>query len=132
MSLSRLSLFYLVSYLVGAGVGLLAAPRLVFVLLGSTQADAYGVIVPRMVGALALALGTFVIQIIRWKLTQFYPTLVAVRVFLVAVWAWLFALTRDPFFVVLGAIVAFGALLTAAGLVLDRRARPVADRARAA
>jgi len=121
MKLARWSLFYLVSYLLGAGLSLLASPHLVFTLLGSTQADSYGDVIPRMVGALACSLGLIVVQIIRLRLEVLYVTLIVVRVFLVGVWFWLYALTHDPFFLVLAAIVGFGMLLTAAGVLQSRR-----------
>lgn len=121
MKLARWSLFYLVSYLLGAGVALLASPHLVFTLLGSSQADSYGDVVPRMVGALACALGLIVVQIIRLRLDVLYVTLIVVRAFLVGVWFWLYARTHDPFFLVLAAIVGFGMLLTAGGVLQSRR-----------
>lgn len=123
MKLAHLSMFYLVGYLLTAGLLLLVSPHLVFALLGSSQPDAYGDVVPRMVGALAGALGMIVVQVIRLRLAVLYGTLVGVRVFLVTIWCWLYARTHDPFFLVLAAIVGFGMLLTAAGLIQARRAQ---------
>jgi hypothetical protein len=85
MKLSRLSMFYLAGYLVPAGLMLLTMPRLVFVLFFSSQPDAYGDVMPRVAGALALRLD------------------------------------RGPLLLALAAMVGFGALLTAAGLVRDGR-----------
>ncbi|MHB8418241.1 MAG: hypothetical protein ACYDCL_09205 [Myxococcales bacterium] len=122
MGLSRWSLFYLAGYLWIAGLGLLASPHLVFTLMASPNASAYGEVIPRMFGAMVLVVGTFVVQIIRFGLTQFYPTLVGVRLFLLAIWLWLYSVTRDPFFLVLEGIVGFGVALTVAGMFAARRA----------
>jgi hypothetical protein len=50
-----------------------------------------------------------------------YPTTVAVRMFFVACIAWFYVSTCDPVFLVMLAVVVLGVLLTAAGLVLERR-----------
>jgi hypothetical protein len=121
MKLSRISMFYLAGYLVPAGLMLLTMPRLVFVLFFSSQPDAYRDVMPRVAGALTLALGTLVVQMIRLRIETFYPTLVGIRVFLVSTWVWLFVRTANPFFIALAAMVGFGALLTVAGLVRDGR-----------
>lgn len=121
MKLSRLSLFYLAGYLLPSGAMLVLAPRLVFQLLFSSQPDAYGDVIPRMAGGLALALGVIVVQLIRLEIDALYATLVFVRAILVAIWFWLYARTHDPFFLILAGIVGFGALLTAAGILRDRK-----------
>ena len=126
MKLARLSLFYAAGYLVPAGVLLVAAPRLAFVMLLSSQPDAYGDPIPRMAGAVTLALGVLVVQTIRLRLDALHRTLVAVRVFLVAVWVWLYTRTGDRFFIILAVIVAVGMMLTAAGIVVDRRREALA------
>jgi uncharacterized membrane protein len=77
-----------------------------------------------MAGALTLALGTLVVQMIRLRVEVFYTTLVGIRVFLVSTWIWLYVRTADPFFLALAGLVGFGALLTAAGLVRDGRDAP--------
>jgi hypothetical protein len=121
MTLRKASLFYLAGYLLPSGAMLVVAPKWVFTLLLSSQPDAYGDVVPRMTGALALALGTIVVQIIRYRLDMLHLTLVFVRLFLVACWIWLYGRTHDPFFVVLAIIVGVGMLLTATGIALERR-----------
>jgi hypothetical protein len=121
MKLSRLSMFYLASYLLPSGILLVVAPRLVFELMFSSQPAAYGDVIPRMAGALAIALGIIVVQLIRLRIEALYGTLVFARVILVSIWIWLYARTHDPFFLILTGIVGFGALFTAAGILHDRR-----------
>ncbi len=113
-------MFYLAGYLLPAGVMLLLVPRFVFETFQSSQPEAYGDVIPRVAGALAIALGVIVTQIIRHRLDVLHATLVGVRVFLVAAWIWLYTRTSDPFFLVLAGIVAFGALLTLIGLIKER------------
>jgi len=120
MPRSRFSLIYLAAYLIGSGVSLLAAPTLTLKLLFSD--GHYGEVIPRMVGALALALGIIVVQIFRLRIHSLYLTLVFVRVMLCSVWLVLFGECRDPFFLVLFTVVGFGLTWTAIGYWLDRRA----------
>jgi hypothetical protein len=127
MTMTRLSLFYAVSYLVPSGVLLLVHPRIVFELLLSTQPDVYGDVVSRMAGAVILALGLIVAQIIRLRAETLYSTLVGVRVLLVACWIWLYLRTQDRFFLLLAIVVGFGMSMTAAGLVVDRKRAQVAQ-----
>ena len=121
MKIARISMFYLVGYLLPAGVLLLVAPRFVFETFQSSQPESYGDVIPRVAGALAIALGLIVGQIIRFRLEMMHSTLVGVRVFLVGTWIWLYTRTHDPFFLILAAIVGFGAALTAVGLAVDKR-----------
>lgn len=123
MTLKRASLFYLVGYLVPTGIMLIAAPDLVFRLFFSTSDGAYGDVIPRMAGALVLALGIIVINIIVRRVDAMFPALIIARVMLVSVWLALFAYTHDPFFVVVAGVVGFGLLLTVAGIVRERTLR---------
>jgi hypothetical protein len=130
MTLKRFSLFYLVSYLVPTGIMLLAAPTgimllaapdLAFKLFFSNANGAYGDVAPRMVGALCLALGIIVINIIVKRVEDLYPALIIARVMLVSVWVGLYAYTSDPFFLFVAGVVGFGLVLTIAGIVVDRQ-----------
>jgi uncharacterized protein (DUF486 family) len=49
-----------------------------------------------------------------------YPTTVAVRCVLLAGLAWLYHLSRDPFFLVILVIVALGVALTGTALAAER------------
>jgi uncharacterized protein YjeT (DUF2065 family) len=114
------SLYYPAFYLTTAGLALVLAPELALRLLFST--GHYGDVMPRMAGVVVLGLGIIVIQIIRQRVQGLYPTLVAVRVMFCAVWIGLYFDTRDPFFLIVFAVVAVGMVWTAVGLVLDRTA----------
>jgi hypothetical protein len=119
MRRTRLSLIYVVAYLLAAGIFLLVAPGLAMKLLFST-AD-YGVILPRLAGLLLIGLGMFVVQIIRYRVVVLYATTLMVRVVFCVGFIALYMLSRDPLFLVLLAVVGLGVLATSSSYVLDRR-----------
>jgi uncharacterized protein YjeT (DUF2065 family) len=115
---TRLSLYYLVSYLWLGGAGLIAAPTLAARLLQS-NAD-YPPVMLRALGMFMIGLGIVVVQIIRHRLDVLYPTTLAVRLFFcVCLTAFYFG-TRDPLFIVLLGIVALGVVLTGVTLLRER------------
>jgi hypothetical protein len=118
-ALARLSLFYLAGYLLLTGVALLFAPG--WSLRALMAEGTYGDPFVRFVGSFMIALGTLVAQIIRFRVEALYPTTLAVRVFFIAVISFLYASTRDVLFLVILGVVTLGALLTATGLLVDRR-----------
>jgi uncharacterized protein YjeT (DUF2065 family) len=119
MRWTRLSFFYLVGYLTLGGLGLVFAPALALQLLGAT--GSYPPVLVRLLGALLLALGILVSQIVRHRVEVLYPTTLVVRVVLVGTMVPLYLASRDPLFLVLTAIVGLGMVLTATGLLADRR-----------
>jgi hypothetical protein len=119
MRRTNLSLIYVVAYLLAAGIFLLVAPRLALKLLFST-AD-YGVIMPRLNGLLLIGLGMFVAQIVRSRVVSLYATTLAVRAVFCVGFIALYLLSRDPFFLVLLAVVGLGVLATSASYILDKR-----------
>lgn len=119
MRWTRLSLFYLMSYLGLGGLGLLAAPETALRLLGSTAV--YPAVLARFIGAFMLALAIVVVQIVRHRVAVMYPATLMARSVLLATIVFLYLESRDPLFLSIGAIVALGMLLTAAGLVAERR-----------
>ena len=119
MRRTHLSLYYLAGYLLFAGVALVLTGQSVMRLLLSN--GEYGDALPRLLGVVLLALGILVVQIIRHRLDVLYPTTLVVRLLILAVLAWLYASTSDPFFLVLIAIVGLGVVLTGASYLLDRR-----------
>ena len=121
MKRTHLSLYYLAGYLLFAGIALILAPALALGLLQSN--GNYGDVLPRLLGVVLLALGVFVAQVIRHRLDVLYPTTLAVRAVLLVVIAALYVYAKDPFFLVLLAIVGFGFLLTGTCYWLDRRDR---------
>lgn len=124
MRRTRLSLYYLATYLLFAGIALMLAPRFAMTLLLSN--GDYGDVLPRLLGVVLFALGVLVAQIIRNHVEALYATTLAVRVVILVVLLGLYVYAGDPFFVVLLAIVGFGFLLTGTSYLLDRRAAKAA------
>jgi len=120
MRWTRLSFFYLVGYLTFGGLGLVFAPAFALHLLGAP--GSYPPVLVRFMGALLLALGILVSQIVRHRVEVLYPATLVVRVVLVGTMVPLYVASRDPLFLVLTAIVGLGMVLTATGLLADRRA----------
>jgi hypothetical protein len=120
MRRTRLSLFYLATYLVGAGIALVLAPSLTLTLLFTN--GHYGDVMPRLLGVIILALGILVVQIIRHRVEALYTTTLIVRTLIVAVLIGLLIYSRDPLFASLLVVVGFGMLLTSLSYLSDRRA----------
>jgi len=121
MKRTRLSLFYLAGYLLPTGLALAVQPQATMKLL-QARGD-YGDALPRFCGILLLALGILVAQIIRARAEALYPGTLLVRIVILTGLAWLYRQTRDPFFLVVTAVVALGFLLTLVSYLADRRAR---------
>lgn len=120
MPRTRLSLYYLASYLVLAGIALIATGQFAMRLLLSN--GEYGEALPRVLGVALLALGVLIVQIIRYRLEMLYATTLAVRAVILVVLAGVYAYSRDPFFLVLIAVVGLGVLLTGSSYLSERRA----------
>lgn len=121
MTKTRFSLFYLAGYLIPAGLLLLIAPTFSTRLLLSN--GDYGEVFPRLAGMLLIGLGVLVVQIIRFHLDMLYTTTLAIRLFFCACFVIFYLMSRDPFFLVLLAIVAFGLILTGTSYLLDKRSK---------
>jgi uncharacterized membrane protein YoaK (UPF0700 family) len=119
MKRTRLSLYYLATYLVGAGVALILAPSIALALLFTN--GHYGDVMPRLLGIVLFALGVVIVQIIRHRLEVLYTTTLLVRVAIVAVLAALLIYSRDPLFASLLVVVGFGMILTGTSYLLDRQ-----------
>ncbi len=121
---TRLSLYYLAAYLIGAGIALIVAPSIALKLLFAS--GQYGDVLPRLLGVVLLSLGIVIVQIIRHQLEVLYPTTLIVRTLIVAVLIGLFIYSHDPLFISLVVVVGFGMVLTGTSFLLDRRsAAPV-------
>jgi hypothetical protein len=120
MQRTHMSLYYLATYLTVAGLALLLAPGLALTLLLSN--GDYGDVFPRLAGMLLLGLAAIIIQIIRHRIEVLYPTTLVVRLFFLATFAALFAISGDPFFLVVFAIVAVGVAWTGYSYLHERRA----------
>ena len=119
MTRTRLSLFYLAGYLTFAGLALLLFPSFALRLLFSN--GHYGEVLPRLAGMLLIGLAILVTQIIRHRVEVLYSTTLAVRLFFLAVFTYLYAISGDPFFLVVFGIVALGVVLTGSSYLRERR-----------
>jgi hypothetical protein len=106
--LQRLTFIYLASYLLVGGLGLLAMPELTLWLLLSN--GSYGDVMPRLVGVFMVALGGVVLQFVRARDYRYYGYAIIARIFIVVALTVLYFKARDPFFLVLDAIVLVGLL----------------------
>lgn len=120
MKRTHLSLYYLITYLIFAGVALIAAPQFALKLLLSN--GNYGDVLPRLLGVVLLALGIVVLQIVRLTVEALYSTTLIVRGIILVCLISLYFYSRDPFFLVLVGVVGLGVMLTGTGYWLDRRA----------
>ncbi len=119
MNRTRLSLYYLCSYLLIGGLVLLLFPKEGLRLLLSN--GDYGDVFPRVAGMLLTGLGMVVIGIIRTRSEALYPATLVIRVFFLACMAAFYFMTHDPLFLVLLAIVGLGFVLTLSSYLSDRK-----------
>ena len=98
MRRTHLSLFYLVGYVLPAGILLLTVPTFATELLRSNQV--YDEAPLRLAGLVLIALGMLIAQIIRLHVEVLYTTTLAVRSVLSLGLLWLFLSTGNPFFAV--------------------------------
>jgi hypothetical protein len=117
---TRLSLYYLASYLVLIGFGLLVWPHATLTLLRSN--GNYNDVFSRVAGMFMSGMGLSIFGMIRARSERQYPATLFVRIYFIACLIVFYAMTRDPFFVVLIAIVIFGFVLTLGSYLLDRKA----------
>jgi uncharacterized protein YjeT (DUF2065 family) len=118
MQRTRLSLFYLATYLLGAGIALILAPSLALTLLFAK--GHYGDVMPRLLGVVLLALGIVIVQIIRHRLEVLYTTTLLVRAFIMLVLAGLLVYSGDPLFISLMVVVGLGMVLTGSSYLSER------------
>ncbi len=113
----RLTLFYVLAYLVVAATGLLIVPGLTQrILLGNTEYDPDAM---RFAGVFILGLAIFVAQIIRLKIDALYSTLVVVRIVFCAIYIALYVHTGNPFFLAVLAIVGLGLVASSIAYAID-------------
>ena len=121
---TRLSLFYLATYLLGAGIALIFAPSFALTLLFTK--GHYGDVMPRLLGVVLLALGIVIVQIIRHRLEVLYTTTLLVRVFIMLVLAGLLIYSGDPLFISLMVVVGLGMVLTGTSYLSERQTKAAA------
>jgi len=119
MHRTRLSLFYLGSYLVLIGLGLLLVPHATLKILQSNRD--YDDVITRVAGMLMSGLGLSVFGMVRAHSYQQYPATLFMRVYFIACFVVFYLMTRNPMFVVLTAVVGLGLVLTLTSYLLDRK-----------
>ncbi|MDH3279590.1 MAG: hypothetical protein OEQ18_00485 [Gammaproteobacteria bacterium] len=118
MNKTRYSLFYLATYLLILGFGLLLVPRTTLQMLQAT--GEYGDIFPRIAGMLMSGLGMTVIGIIRSQVAELYPATLFIRIYFLICIGVFYVRTGDPLFVVMAVIVSIGFVLTLGSFLADR------------
>ncbi len=119
MPKTRLSLYYLATYLLFGGFGFLLTPRLTTKLLLS-NAD-FDTMILRVLGMLMMGLGFLIVQVIRLRVSALYAsTLIMLGVFGICLIAF-FMMTYNPFFLINLVIVVIGIALTSWSLFADRK-----------
>jgi hypothetical protein len=116
---TRISLFYLGSYLTVIGLGLLFAPGGTLRILQSN--GDYGSVFPRVAGMLMSGLGLSIFGMIRARSSELYPATLFIRVYFIICIVAFYVMTYDPFFLVLTGIVGLGFVLTLVSYLLDRK-----------
>jgi hypothetical protein len=119
MNRTRLSLYYLCSYLLIGGLVLLFFPQEGLKLLLSN--GDYGDVFPRVAGMLLTGLGMTVFGIIRARAKELYPATLIIRAFFLVCLAVFYLMTQDPLFLVLLAIVALGFVLTGLTYLTEKK-----------
>ena len=119
MSKTKLSLYYLASYLTFGGLGFLILPQFVLTLFFAT--GTYSDMMVQIVGVLLLSLGIVIIQIIRHEVSALYPTTLIIRSVIIIAFTVLYLINRDPLMITLLIIVGLGFVLTLSSFFLDKR-----------
>ena len=109
MGKTRVSLFYLVSYLTFGGVALLIAPQKTMELFFAT--GSYADLMLRVIGTFMLAIAVIIAQIIRTH----------VRCLILTLFVAFYCTYRDPFLLVLAAVVGLGLAVTSTAFFAERR-----------
>ena len=120
--LKRLAFVYLISYLAVAALGFGLFPALTLKLFLSN--GEYGVIMPRLLGAMMGVLSFLLFMVYRqgdWQ--KYSPFTMMARVPLVLFIFYLYYLSRDPMFLIINAIILVGLVTTAVGTAMQRRER---------
>lgn len=124
---TRRSLYYLVTYLLLTGGGLMIAPDAVLRLLFSNRT--YDDVMPRFVGILMVAIALIVSQIVRFSAEPLYPMTVLIRLVIWTYVLWLYFHSGDSFFLAVLGVLGLGIVLTGVTYLSERPpARPRATR----
>ncbi len=119
MKYTRISLFYLMGYLLLGGFGLLLFPNAMLNILYSN--GEYSDMMVRLIGAFMIALGLVVSRTIQLRLVVLYSLTLVVRIFLVSIIGSFYLIYKDPMLLVLFVIVIIGVLLTSISYMVDNK-----------
>lgn len=118
MQRTHLSLYYLAGYLLLLGFAMLLIPTQTLKFLLSN--GDYGEIFPRLSGMLLAGLGMTIVGILLTRSEALYPATLGVRAFFLICLVVFFAMTKDPFFLVVFGIVVLGVVMTLFSVLSDR------------
>lgn len=116
---TRLSLLYVIFYLILSGLGFFLVPAFALKMFFST--GQYDTTFIRITGAFLIVLSAIIIQIFRYKIEILYSTLIAVRIFLLMVWLGLYLIVGDPMFLASLIMVGLGEILSISAFIVDRK-----------
>ena len=119
MNKTRLSLYYLATYLTVGGLGFILVPQTILTLFFSN--GTYSDVMVRLNGVLLLSLGIFVIQLIRHQVSELYGTTLIIRTIILIALVGLYLMSGDPLMITLLVIVGLGFVFTLTGYLLDQK-----------
>jgi len=121
MKWTRLSFFYLITYLALTGLALLISPDFVFKALMSN--GHYDPVFPRCFGLMMIGLAIVVFRVVQLRVEPLYTTTLLVRALFLIGFTGFYIRTQDPFFLGVVGVIGLGVLLTTAGYFKDRSNR---------
>ena len=122
MPKTRLSLYYLATYLLFGGFGFLLTPRQTMALLLSDTG--FDEMILRVLGMFMIGLGFLIVQLIRLRVNALYAsTLIMLGVFSICLIAF-FMMTYNLFFLIILVTVVIVVVLTGWSLFEDRKGIP--------
>jgi uncharacterized protein YjeT (DUF2065 family) len=106
----RLCIWYVAGYLVLSGLALLLAPQAALAaMLSNTD---YGVVMPRWVGMLSVAMGTLIVQVVRQRVVALYPLSFFMPAAMLIGFVGMYLQSENPLFLAVAAVVGIGVVAT--------------------
>jgi hypothetical protein len=115
---TRLCIWYVAGYLIVSGTALLLDPSTTLAMMLS-DTD-YGLVMPRWVGMLSVALGTLVGQVVRHRIVVLYPLSFFMPAAMLVGFVSMYLQSANPLFLAISAVVAIGVLATGTSMLTDR------------
>ena len=116
--LTRLSLWYPISYLVPCSLVLIFAPQF---LLDHFANGSYSIYMTRLVGAAMMGFTIMVVNVFYYRVEKLYNAVIYVRLPVMAVVLWLYLDTKDILFLILLITVLPGVIFSSIAKMLDKR-----------